>query len=191
MDFALLLHFTRAVAIRTAFLDHFARTGAVRTGTAIHNTAEWRILNDFLLPAAVTDAACFRMRSRLRAIAVTCITAFCTWNLNVCFLAEYSFLELDRHRILQVIAALWRIWIATSAATAEEHIEDIAKAAKISTACSTAEALIRIDMTKAVIGRTLLVVAEHIVSFLDFLELLLGVFCFVDIRMVLSGQLPV
>ncbi len=64
MDFALLLHFTRAVAIRTAFLDHFARTGAVRTGTAIHNTAEWRILNDFLLPAAVTDAACFRMRSR-------------------------------------------------------------------------------------------------------------------------------
>ena len=57
------------------------------------------------------------------------IAGFRPRNRNLGFLAEYSLLELDRHRILQIVSALRRVRIAPAAASAKEHIEYIAEAA--------------------------------------------------------------
>ena len=43
-------------------------------------------------------------------------------------------------------------------------------------------------MPKAVVGGTLLWVAEHFVGFVDFIEACIGTLLFVDIRMILPGK---
>lgn len=124
-------HFSRAMASSAFFFDDFTGAITLRTYAAIHDAAECRILYNFLLTTAVTAAASFWLRSWLRTRPVTRIAIFSTRNMNIGFFTENRFLKLNRHRVLQIISALWRIRITTvsTASTAKEHIEDIAKAA--------------------------------------------------------------
>ncbi|MNW62282.1 hypothetical protein D3C74_404010 [compost metagenome] len=133
----------------------------------------------------------FGFGSRLGAGAEAGVAGFGARNGDVGFFAEYRFLELNGHGVLQIAAALRSIWI-TAPAAAEEHIENIAKPAEVSaTAKAAAHSLVRINMSILVVPRALLAVAEHIVGFLHFLEFLLRIAGLIDVRMVLARQLAV
>ncbi|MNC28331.1 hypothetical protein D3C75_765320 [compost metagenome] len=84
-----------------------------------------------------------------------------------------------------------RIGIAALAASpAEKHIKNIAEAAEVlAVEAASAHTLVRIHMAVPVIGGALLVVAQHVVRFLRFLELFFRVGGFVHVRMVLARRL--
>ena len=188
VDFTLLLHFARAVAGAAFFLDDLAGAAAVRAGAAIDHAAKRRVLNDLLLSRAAADGAGLRLRAGLRSGAVAGIAVLRARNRNFRFLAEHRFLELDRHRVLKIVAPLRGVGISAAASAAEEHVEDVAEAAKILGSASAAE-LVGIHMTVLIIYVPLLVVTQRVIRFLNFLELRFGVGSLVDVRMVLPRQL--
>ncbi|MNM67064.1 hypothetical protein D3C81_785810 [compost metagenome] len=154
MNFTLFFHFTAAGTGRTFFLDDLPFAAAVAAGPPINHTAKRRVLYDFLLTGTVAHGASNRLRSRFSPGAKAGVAVFGARNCDVRFLAEYRFLELDRHRVLQIVAALRSVRITPTAAAAEEHIENIPKAAKIPAGKAAAHPLIRINMAVLVITRT-------------------------------------
>ena len=191
MNLALSLDLTLTCAGGACLLDDLACTAAIRARTAVTHLSKRCILHEFLLSAAVADGTGLRLRTRLSPGAEAGVTGLCARNGDICLFAEYRFLELNGHCVLQVAAALRCVRITPSAA-AEEHIEDIAETAEIPAAAeAAAHSLVRVDMPVLVITRPLLPVAEDIVGFLDLFELLLGVARLIYVRMILARQLAV
>src|SRR5437660_336902 len=118
---------------------------------------------------------------------MTFITILGTRDVNIHLFTKNGFFKFNRHRILQIIPALWRIRIASTAATAtKKHIENIAEAAHILTAktAATAHALIRVDMAVLIVNATFLLIAEYVISFFDFFKFFFRIRGFIHIGMI-------
>ena len=161
------------------------------------------LTGDYLLLARTTALRAFlRMRAcgRTRTMAVRALLR--ARHLQHRLLAEGRFLKSQLEVIAQVCTAL-RLRTGTSsaaAATAEEHVKDIVHAAGTAEAAKTAEVLEAATAAAAhavegihaqlVVAGTFLRVFQHIVGFVDFLELRFGAFRVIriEVRMIFAGQ---
>ncbi|MNJ40154.1 hypothetical protein D3C77_350430 [compost metagenome] len=143
------------------------------------------------MSCAPADGTSLRLRSRFCTGAEACITILRTRNRNVAFFTKDSLFELDRHRVLQIITALRRVWIATTTAAPKEHIENITEAAEIRAGKSTAHPLVRINVAILVVASTFPRIAKDIVGLFDFFKLILRIRRLVHVRVILTRQLAI
>jgi hypothetical protein len=193
----LLLDLALAAATGAGFGDDLAAAVAVRAGLLHAEEA----LAHLHRAAAVAGAAGLGAGAGLGAAAVAGVTFLPARDADLAVLAVGGFLERDLHRVREVGAAvdLASAARATAAATAEDVAEDVAKGlreAAEALGATRAAAHVGVDPGVAVlvIGRALLRVAQHLVGFLDLLELFfggLGGITLVAVRVVLHRQLAI
>ena len=175
---------TPALGTRKPYGFTFAVTG--RTRSDVNKRAEDRLLDAAHFASAVARGAAHRRRARLRSTPLAFGTRFGSGDLDIFFDAKNSFLERNGQIITQIRATARGTPCRRAAhprEPAKELFKDIVKAkAKV------AQAALRSSMTKAIIGRTLLFVREHLIGFIDFLKACLCVRAFIDVGVILTSQ---
>ena len=201
LELAGLADTTLTAALRTRLLDDLAGAAAVRAGALRLEHAERRALS----LRNNTGAAAVRTGLRRGALCGTCaaavITGFDALDRDLLLTAECGFLEGQDHRLTDGFAALRCVAARrTSAAkaAAEERTEQVAQIAHVKAAaeaaCTGTAAVARVHTGKAelVVLGALLLVGQHLVCFVYFLELIRSLrIILVEVRVVLARQLAV
>ena len=201
LELAGLADTTLTAALRARLLDDLAGAAAVRAGALRLEHAERRALG--LRNNA--GAAAVRTGLRRGALCGTCaaavITGFDALDRDLLLTAECGFLEGQDHRLTDGFAALRCVAARrTSAAkaAAEERTEQVAQIAHVKAAAEAARtgaaAVARVHTGKAelVVLGALLLVGQHLVCFVYFLELIRSLrIILVEVRVVLARQLAV
>lgn len=158
------------MALLTRILDNLACTAAAITAARVHDTAKRRILRILHLSGAMALRAFLRLCAGRCPRTVTARAVLGPRDIEPDLLAEGRLLERNLQIIAQIVAALRSRPARTSAATAEEHIENIteafcvaaeasetASAAKAAeaTGSSAAHAILEGRMAKLVVSRLL------------------------------------
>src|SRR6185312_14752138 len=182
---------TLAVAFGTGMLDDAAQTVAGGTGALDGEEA--------LLGAHLSLAAAGRTGDRLRAgcgaAALAFLTALRGCDLDLGIVAGEGLLERDLEIVAKIGAAALAGAAPLSHEIAEHLVEDVGEAGaeiELEAAGPSAATAAAFEggMAEPVVGRALLVVAQHVVSFVDCLESLLGFrVAGIAIRMILHRQL--
>ncbi len=177
----------------TRMRDHLAAAGTARTGP-LHG-------EDALLGAHAANAAAItagaEICARFRADAVAGRAGLARGNRDLRILAAKGVFQRDRHVVAQIRTAL-RTAAPAPGCRAAEHlskdgIEDIGGIhAPERIATARPRSALKGGMAEPVIGRALLLIGEHGIGLVNFLELFLGfrVSCIL-VRMVLHRQFAI
>ncbi|MND94885.1 hypothetical protein D3C80_871200 [compost metagenome] len=175
-----------AMAAVARVFDDLTAAMTVRTGL-LHGKEALAHLH---LALTVTGWTGHRRAAWLRAAAVTNTTLFQRRNADLFGHATNSFLEGQLHVVAQIGTAAGTLTAATTEDVAKYVAKDIAEvgtAAAKPTATAHA-ALFKRRMAVLIVGRTLLIVGQNFVRFLDLFKSGFGVLILVAVRMVLHRQ---
>ncbi len=188
-----------AAALTARHRDRFAFAAAGGARRDVDERSQDRLLHAPHFARAVARAAALGRRARLGAFARTARTGLVTRHFDFTLEAEGRFFERDRHVVAQIGTAPGRAPRGRRGALpaeAEELFEDIAQAAeagKVAAEAARAAHAAAIDrrVPEAIVRRALVVVRQHLVRFVQFLELRFGVVRLVHVGMMLPREFAV
>ena len=192
---------TLTAALRTRLLDDLAGAAAVRAGALRLEHAERRALGLRNNAGAAAVRTGLRRGALCGACAAAVVAGLDALDRDLFLTAECGFLEGQDHRLTDGFAALRCVAAgrpSAAKAAAEERTEQVAQIAHVKAAAvaagTGAAAVARVNTGKAelVVLGALLLVGQHLVCFVYFLELIRSLrIILVEVRVVLARQLAV